>query len=172
MVGLLASACVAAPTMLIGDALPAIDAPSPDFAVRVLDYQGAPLASAELDIVSGLETWSVVSDTQGMIVVQWNPLGMSFHAEAPAHQAADVTLDVRPTDTLEVRMTATVLQGFVAGVGGRLLEGATVTADGQTTTSGPDGSFRLVAVEPGTVSASRAAYVDGTAEWTEPKGIH
>jgi hypothetical protein len=54
----------------------------------------------------------------------------------------------------------------VAGVGGRLLEGATVTVDGQSTMSGPDGSFRFVAIEPGTVSASRAAYVDGTAEWT------
>ncbi len=167
LLALVSSACVAAPSLLIGEAVPAIVPPPAAIAVQVLSYEGEPMVSAGVEIRSeGSEILSLLTDAAGMVFVEWNPVGLSVHTEAAAHKNSDLTLAERPTDTVEIRMTATVLEGFVAGIGGRLLEGATVTAGDQTTISGPDGSFRFIAVEPGEISASRAAYLDGTAHWT------
>jgi len=167
LLALVSSACVAAPSLLIGEAIPAIVPPPAAIAVQVLSYQGEPLVSAGVEIRSeGADPLSLLTDEAGMVFVQWNPLGLSVHTEAVAHRNSNLTLADRPTDTVEIRMTATVLEGFVAGVGGRLLEGATVTVGDHTAISGPDGSFRFIAVEPGEISASRAAYLDGTAHWT------
>ncbi len=167
LLALVSSSCVAAPSLLIGEAVPAIVPPPAAIAVRVLSYKGEPLVSAGVEIRSeGADPLSLLTDEAGMVFVEWNALGLSVHTEAAAHKNSNLALTDRPTDTVEIRMAATVLEGFVAGVGGRLLEGATVMAGGQTSMSAADGSFRFIALEPGEISASRAAYLDGTARWT------
>lgn len=161
------SACVATPPLVMGEVAPPLTLPSDEMQVTVFDYTGAPLAGAQVEIDTLGTIDLVETDEAGNAVVKWNEAGISLTIDGPAHDPQTVAVEQIPdNEDLEVRLSATVLNGLVTGVGGNPLPGATVTLDGQTAMTGPDGAFQMVAVEPGDITVERAAYMAGSTSWS------
>ena len=167
LLALSATACVATPPILIGDAAPPVTAPPAQIAVRVLDYRGDPLPGAEITANHAEGSEDVVTDDNGLAFVTWDPRGLTLDATATAHEQGAMVVDALPeAEQIEVRLTAKVLTGTVFGLGGRPLVGATVRMGSEEILTGTDGAFQFVAVEEGTpISVERSAYVGLDERW-------
>lgn len=161
------SACVATPPLVMGEVAPPLTVPSNEMQVTVLDYTGAPLAGAQVE-VDTLGTIDLVeTDETGSAVVKWNEAGIALTVGAPAHDQQTVTVDQVPdAQDLEVRLSATVLDGIVTGVGGQPLPAAAVTLNGESVTTDGEGRFQFVAAEAGDLTVERPAYLPGSSSWT------
>lgn len=167
LLALSATACVATPPIVIGDAAPPVTAPPAQVAVRVLDYRGEPLSGAAVEITHAEGSETSVADENGLTYVTWDVRGLEIDAVAPAHEPGSVAVVELPaSEEIEVRLTAKVLTGTVVGLGGTPLEGATVTLGNESRMTGADGAFQFIAVEEGApIRVERAAYLAGGTEW-------
>lgn len=164
---LVLSACVASPPLVMGEAPTPITFPPDQMPVEVLDYTGAPLAGATVAVSTDATEEAVETDVGGRAMVRWVEGGVDLLVDAPAHEPQSVRVDALPSgEDLSVRLSATVLDGVVTGVGGSPLPAATVTLGAQEVVTGDDGAFQFVGVEPGPVAVERPAYVPATAEWS------
>lgn len=167
LLALALSACVATPPLVMGEAAPPLTFPPDEILVTVLDYSGAPLAGASVEVGLGGATDELVTDTEGLAVATWQESGITLTVDGPAHEPQTVTLDQLPAGhDLEVRLSATVLDGIVTGVGGNPLPGATVTLGADTAMTDAEGRFQLVAVDAGEITVERAAYLPGSTQWS------
>ncbi len=161
------SACVATPPLVMGEVAPPLTFPPDEMLVSVLDYTGAPLAGASVEVDTQGTVDLLETDEVGHAFVKWNEAGITLTVDGPAHDAQTVAVDLLPeSQDLQVRLSATVLEGLVTGVGGNPLPGARVTLADQTVISDADGAFQMVAVEAGELSVERSAYLPGSIEWS------
>jgi hypothetical protein len=166
LLALVLSACVATPPLVMGESAPPITFPPDEMLVQVLDYTGAPLSGASVSSATDATDEAVLTDEQGKAVVRWVEGGVDVTVDAPAHDPQTVRVEELPTgDDLGIRLSATVLDGIVTGIGGNPLPAASVTLGAETVVTDDAGRFQFVAAEAGDLLVSRPAYLDTTTPW-------
>jgi len=135
--------------------------------LRVLGAEGAPVAGATITSPSGAHATTADG---GMASLAFEPPAM-LSVTAPGYRPASYDVQaIPPSGPLSLQMEPNILQGRVIDGAGIGLPGATVTLGAVTTTAGEFGSFEIVAAEPGTVIASKAAWEPTEKEWQGETG--
>ena len=128
--------------------------------ISFLDQQ--PIGGAVIVADNGRET---VTSDGGLATLAFDA-PTTLTVSAPGYKAATYPVEVIPPQgSIALSMYPHVLQGRVTDVNGIGLPGATVTLGDRTLTAGDFGSFEIVAAEPGTVVAEKAAWVSAEVAW-------
>ena len=131
--------------------------------LRVISFADQqPIGGAVIVADNGRET---VSSEGGLATLAFDAPS-TLTVTAPGYKDATYPVEIIPPQgSIALSMYPHVLQGRVTDVKGIGLPGATVNLGDRTTLSGEFGGFEIVAAEPGTVTAMRAAWAPAEVEW-------
>jgi hypothetical protein len=135
---------------------------SSPYTLRVIDDQGAPVASAVVD-VGGRQVGT--TDEEGLVEMEWSDSTSVIEVSAVGHISQMQTIAEPPEGAVEVVLNARVLRGRVVDEDGDPVDAAVVTAGEVSGVSDEEGHFAVRGAEPGTVTVARPAWVDVSFQW-------
>jgi len=163
-VALVSSACAGPAFLVAGESVRDPGPPIPQLSVMVISEEdGSPVTDAVISFNGEL----AAADGTGSAAASWYERSITVRAEAVGFEPARVEVDALPEGGVPVELTLTpvVVTGMVTTADGDPVQGATVSLNDVTATTGPDGTYRLVRATEGLMTVRRAAWEPESREW-------